>query len=64
MTASPHVAVVGGGVAGLVAARELALAGARVTVLEAAPELGGRVRAVELAGAPFDMGAEAFATRG
>ncbi|KAM9863330.1 Protoporphyrinogen oxidase [Leucobacter sp. BZR 635] len=64
MHASPHVAVVGGGVAGLVAARELALAGARVTVFEAERELGGRLRATDLAGAQFDMGAEAFATRG
>ncbi|MBP6685497.1 MAG: FAD-dependent oxidoreductase, partial [Leucobacter sp.] len=64
MSASPHVAVVGGGVAGLVAAREFARGGARVTLLEAERQLGGRIRATELAGAPFDMGAEAFATRG
>src|SRR4051794_24379368 len=37
-----RVAVIGGGIAGLVAARDLALAGADVTVLERAPALGGQ----------------------
>lgn len=59
-----RVAVIGGGLAGLVAARDLALAGARVTLFEGSDRLGGRVHAVQLAGAPFDVGAEAFATRG
>src|SRR5829696_2538602 len=36
------VAVVGGGIAGLVAARDLGRAGASVTVLERAPHLGGQ----------------------
>ncbi|MFC5337992.1 protoporphyrinogen/coproporphyrinogen oxidase [Leucobacter denitrificans] len=58
------VAVVGGGIAGLVAARELALGGAEVSLYERASELGGRVRSTALAGAPIDIGAEAFATRG
>lgn len=58
------VAVVGGGIAGLVAARELALGGARVTLLEREAVLGGRIRAATLAGTTFDVGAEAFATRG
>src|SRR5207247_10376301 len=38
----PHVAVVGGGVAGLAAAIRLARGGARVTLLERRPFLGGR----------------------
>lgn len=59
-----HVAVVGGGVAGLVVARDLARAGVHVTLFEAAPRLGGRIRAAEVAGLSLDIGAEAFATRG
>ena len=39
---APHVAVVGGGFAGLAAAVRLARAGARVIVLERRPFLGGR----------------------
>jgi 2,4-dienoyl-CoA reductase-like NADH-dependent reductase (Old Yellow Enzyme family) len=41
-----HVAIVGGGLTGMEAARRLALAGARVTLFETAPELGGRARAM------------------
>ena len=62
--ARPHIAVVGGGISGLVAARELARAGAAVTLVERGERLGGRVRGAELGGATFDVGAEAFATRG
>ncbi|MDO8151822.1 FAD-dependent oxidoreductase [Isoptericola sp. b408] len=40
-----HVVVVGGGIAGLAAAAILAERGARVTLLEACEQLGGRVRA-------------------
>src|SRR5437016_3137755 len=40
--APPHVAVVGGGFAGLAAAVRLARGGARVTLLERRPFLGGR----------------------
>lgn len=59
-----RVGVVGGGVSGLVVARELARAGAEVTVFEAAEQLGGRIAGTELAGRAVDVGAEAFATRG
>ncbi len=41
----PVVAVVGGGIAGLAAATGLAERGVRVLLFEAAPSLGGRVRA-------------------
>ena len=44
MTGSPRVAVVGAGLAGLVAARYLAASGAVVTVFERCDRVGGRVR--------------------
>jgi protoporphyrinogen/coproporphyrinogen III oxidase len=54
------VAVVGGGMAGLVAARDLAAAGATVQLFEAGERLGGQVRTVAVAGRPVDVGAEAL----
>jgi oxygen-dependent protoporphyrinogen oxidase len=61
----PHVAVVGGGISGLTAAHRLRtlLPDVRITVLERADRLGGVLRTVELAGLPFDIGAEAFLVR-
>lgn len=59
-----RVAVVGGGVSGLVAARELALGGADVVLFELQDRIGGRVQRDTLASVPVDVGAEAFATRG
>jgi oxygen-dependent protoporphyrinogen oxidase len=56
----PRVAVIGGGITGLVAARTMADKGCRVTVLEASDRLGGQVRTVEIAGLPADVGAEAL----
>lgn len=56
--------VVGGGVAGLVAARTLVLEGAQVTLLEASDRLGGTVTSHEVGGLTLDAGAESFATRG
>ncbi|PWC05726.1 protoporphyrinogen oxidase [Agromyces badenianii] len=61
---SADVVVVGGGVAGLVAALECAKVGLRVTVLERRDELGGCVGRIELDGLTLDCGAESFATRG
>lgn len=58
------VVVIGGGVAGLLAARRLARAGRNVTVLEAAPHVGGRVSATTVADLELDAGAESFASRG
>ncbi|TFD49864.1 FAD-dependent oxidoreductase [Cryobacterium frigoriphilum] len=58
------VIVIGGGVAGLVAARECAHVGLRVTVVEATDALGGPVAGHELAGLHLDSGAESFAVRG
>ena len=61
---APEVVVVGGGIAGLVAARELALAGLRPLVLEAWSAPGGAVGRHTVAGLELDAGAESFATRG
>jgi oxygen-dependent protoporphyrinogen oxidase len=53
--------VIGGGIAGLVAARQLALKGDSVTLLEASGRVGGLISSVVLLGVPVDSGAEAFA---
>jgi len=58
------VVVVGGGVGGLVAARDLAKGGAHVVLVEASDVLGGMVRSHVVAGLQLDMAAESFATRG
>jgi oxygen-dependent protoporphyrinogen oxidase len=57
------VVVVGGGVAGLVAARGLAATGRDVLLLEASPQVGGKLRTAEVAGLPVDVGAEAMLAR-
>ncbi|MFE6713710.1 protoporphyrinogen oxidase [Streptomyces sp. NPDC057695] len=62
-TTGPSVVVAGGGIAGLAAAHRLALAGHRVTLLEAGPRLGGKLLAGEIAGAPVDLGAESLLAR-
>ena len=51
-----RVAVIGGGWAGLAAAVEATRRGHRVTVFEMAAELGGRARAVLIAGLTLDNG--------
>jgi phytoene dehydrogenase-like protein len=56
MTAAPDVVVVGAGLAGLAAARRLALAGRSVTVLEASDGVGGRVRSDRVDGFILDRG--------
>lgn len=55
--------VAGGGISGLLAARELESAGLTVTVLEANDAWGGCVGSHVVAGLTLDSGAESFATR-
>ncbi|WP_166868328.1 NAD(P)/FAD-dependent oxidoreductase [Salinibacterium sp. ZJ70] len=62
--ATRPVIVVGGGIAGLVVARELVLAGREVVLLEKSDRLGGQVAKHSVAGIELDAGAEAFSTRG
>jgi oxygen-dependent protoporphyrinogen oxidase len=58
------VLVIGGGIAGLVAARECAHLGLSVQIVEAADTVGGAVGSHEVAGLRLDSGAESFAVRG
>ena len=57
------IVIVGGGLAGLVAAHALATAGKEVTLLEARSKLGGLVASEEIGGVRFDIGAESYARR-
>ena len=50
----PSVGIVGGGVLGLTAALRLAQGGARVTLVERAPDLGGLVGSFDFGGRPVD----------
>lgn len=60
-----HVAIIGGGIAGLSAAVRIhdQAPGTRVTVFEQGAVLGGKLRTGELAGSPVELGAEAFLVR-
>lgn len=55
-----HVVVIGGGMAGLVAALQCAKVGFRVTVLEARDVIGGGIARAELDGLVLDVGADSF----
>lgn len=57
-----QIAVVGGGLAGLETARQLAEAGREVVVYEAAPTVGGRVRTETAGGYTFDRGFQVLFT--
>jgi oxygen-dependent protoporphyrinogen oxidase len=57
-----QLVVVGGGISGLAAAWFGADAGHEVTVLEAAPQVGGKLRLAEVGGVSIDVGAEAMLT--
>jgi 1-hydroxycarotenoid 3,4-desaturase len=60
---SSHVAIIGAGIGGLVAALELARAGFAVTLLERQPHPGGKMREVETAGRQIDAGPTVFTMR-
>ncbi|MBW4523142.1 MAG: FAD-dependent oxidoreductase [Scytolyngbya sp. HA4215-MV1] len=55
-----HFVVLGGGLAGLVAARELLRKGCRVTLIEKNAEVGGLARTFEQDGFRFDIGGHRF----
>jgi len=58
--APAHVAVVGGGLAGITAAIALAETGARVTLLESRPRLGGATSSFSRGGLTVDNGQHVF----
>jgi len=57
---APHIAVVGGGLAGITAALDCAAGGARVTLLEVRPRLGGAAYSYERDGLRLDNGQHVF----
>ncbi len=58
-----RVIVVGAGIAGLTAARDLSLAGHEVVVFEADATIGGKLRRTAVGGVVVDVGAEAMLAR-
>lgn len=57
------IIVIGAGVGGLAAAIDLAAGGARVTVLERAPRIGGKLSEVTVGGQAIDRGPTVFTMR-
>ena len=60
MTSSRDVVIVGAGLAGLAAARELSIHGVDVQVLEASDDVGGRVRTDRVDGFQLDRGFQLY----
>lgn len=58
-----RVAVIGGGITGLVAARDLAAAGADVILFESDARLGGKIKTLEVGGVQVEAGPDWFLTR-
>lgn len=63
MSFAGRVAVVGGGMAGLAAAHELATSGAEVIVLEGSDRVGGKLLVGSVGGLTLDLGAESILAR-
>ena len=59
---APDLAVIGAGPAGMAAALRLHAAGARVTVFEAAPQVGGRTRTDRVDGWTVDAGVQLYSS--
>lgn len=59
-----HTAIVGGGLAGLLAACDLARSGIRAVILEAGKETGGRARTKKVDGFRFNQGPHALYLKG
>ncbi|MGA7834560.1 MAG: hydroxysqualene dehydroxylase HpnE [Acidimicrobiales bacterium] len=57
---TPHVGVIGGGLAGISAALTLADAGMATTMIERRPQLGGLTSSIERDGLSFDNGQHVF----
>lgn len=60
MPATPHVLIIGAGLAGLACARQLSLVGLSCTILEASDGVGGRVRTDHVDGFQLDRGFQVF----
>jgi phytoene dehydrogenase-like protein len=60
MTSKASVTIVGGGIAGLIAAIDLARAGSKVTLFEQAADLGGRARTKQVDGYFLNQGPHAL----
>ena len=56
----PHVAVIGGGISGLMCARTLSQKGMQVSLFEVNAKLGGQIKNITLEGQIIDVGAEAI----
>lgn len=59
MVKNPHILIIGGGIAGIAAARRLFDHGyTNLTILEAENRIGGRINSVKESGSLFELGAQ------
>ncbi len=61
--ADRHVVIIGAGIGGLACAARLAAAGCRVTLIEARPTVGGKMRQLPVGGLAIDSGPTVFTMR-